>query len=394
MKVAVLLAAPWIPGSVDMTEYLRMLRRMGHESLMICLDRSEGPAGFEVHAENRATLEDPAFYSRLKLDAVIAFTWFNNPLIVLAIKKAGAKVLIRGDSDGLLSIRDFPLHHTRVRLSGAQGLIERLTGCKHLLQRYLFDHAREDQYRLNSIADADVSVVETAAAAKNVAAFLEKHNRPDLIERLKVVPHFVADGFLNQPVPVTRSNSVVAIGRWEDPQKNAALLCGTIQLHLTKYTDTQFRIIGPEKGRTEFEPLTSRFRQVTFVGPQNATGVREHLANARILLSSSRWEGSPVVGNEALAMGVTVVGTPIPAFVDIANHGGYATVATSHSPTALATALEKEMAAWQTGQRDPLKISEYWRPKLSSELVIGELVRLVLGHRRVFRPELELLQVR
>jgi len=387
MKVAVLLAAPWIPGSVDMTEYLRVLRRMGHESVMICLDRSQGPAGFEVYAETRATLQDPAFYQHLKLDAAIAFTWFNNPRIVSAMKKAGVRVMNRGDSDGLLSIRDFPAHHIRVRLSGARGLVQTLTGVKHLLQRYFSEYRNEDRYRLDSLADTDVSVLETAAAADHVKAFLQKHHRPDLIERLKVVPHFVADGFLTEPVPTARDNSVVAIGRWEDPQKNAPLLARTIEIHLQKHPSAKFFIIGPEKGRSEFDRLTTKHPQAVFVGPQNAAGVRKYLSTSRILLSSSRWEGSPVVGNEALAMGATVVGTPIPAFIDICNRGSYGAVATAHSPHALAAALESEMSAWETGKRDPRAIAEFWRPQLSSEVVIGELLRLVLGTQRSVRTE-------
>jgi glycosyltransferase involved in cell wall biosynthesis len=398
MKIALLLAAPWIPGSVDMTEYLRVLRRMGHDPVMICLDRSEGPAGFEVYAETRTVLQDPAFYLRLKLDAAIAFTWFNNPQIISAMKKAGMRTLIRGDSDGLLSIRDFPAHHIRVRMSGARGIMPRLTGVKHLLQRYLLEYRNEDQYRLDSLDQADVSVLETTAAADNVKAFLIKHNRRDLLDRLKVVPHFVADGFLTGPVAAQRDKAVVAIGRWEDPQKNAPLLAAAISRYLAKpqHKSTRFYLIGPEKGRPEFSSLTARHPQVEFVGPQNPASVRRYLACSRILLSSSRWEGSPVVGNEALAMGATVVGTPIPAFVDICNRGEkrgeFGRVAAGHFPAALSLALETEMDAWEMGGRDPRAISEFWRPQLSSETVVGELVRLLLADDRAAQrpPQLAL----
>jgi len=166
MKVAVLFAGPWIPGSVDMTEYLRQLRRLGHESLMICMDRSEGPPGYTVVVGDHSSLHDPAFYQRLHLDAAIAFTWFTYPGIISAMKKAGVRVLARGDSDGLLSIRQSPAHYIRAQMSAAKGAINSLIAARHLVQRYFFKYRQEDQDRLDSLAAADISVLETADAAR------------------------------------------------------------------------------------------------------------------------------------------------------------------------------------------------------------------------------------
>ena len=379
MKIAVLLAAPWIPGSVDMAEYLRQLNRLGHESMMICLDHSKGPAGFDVMTGDQHALEDPDFYLPLKLDAVIAFTWFNCADIITAIKHAGVNVLIRGDSDGLFSIHQFLAHHIRVRMSGTRGLMSRAAGIKHLLQRYLRSYQMEDFNRLGSLIATDVAVLETEEAARNVEGFLRRCKREDLIDKLTVVPHFVADDFLHAEIKRERGNSVVAIGRWEDPQKNAPMLAKAIEMHLSKNPQTQFHIIGGERGREEFAQLTTTYPQVVYVGPQDAVGVREYLSNARVLLSSSRWEGSPVVGNEALAMGVTVVGTPIPAFIDICSRGPFGTASNNHSAVGLANALSSELKAWENGQRDPQAIADFWRPRLSSEVVVSELTRLILG---------------
>ena len=379
MKIAVLLAAPWIPGSVDMTEYLEQLRRLGHEPLMICRDFSNGPAGYRVESGDQQTLESPEFYKPLKLDGVIAFTWFNSSEIIRAIKQAGVNVLIRGDTDGLFSIRQFPAHHVRVRMSAAWGLVSKAAGIKHLLQRLCYQYRIEDLARLGSLEATDVAVVETHEAAKNVRRFLKMQKRDDLSEKVKVIPHFVADEFLNAPLRTQRADMVVAIGRWEDPQKNAPMLTRAIEMHLEHWPATEFNIIGGERGRAEFADLTNRHSQVKYVGPLDAAGVRGYLSNARVLLSASRWEGSPVVGNEALAMGVSVVGTPIPAFVDICNRGEFGTVAKNHSARALAGALATEMHAWEAGRRNPNATAEFWRPMLSSEVVVGELVRLLMG---------------
>ncbi len=379
MKIALVLAAPWVPGSVDMTEYLRQLERLGHEPVLICLDRAAGKTEYPVIAADRETLKSPGFYERLKLDAAIAFTWFNEPWMVAAMKKAGMTVLTRGDSDGLLSIRQFPAHHYRVRMSAAKTMGGTFTAAKHLLQRYLLQYKREDTDRLNSLAWSDLSVLETAQAAEHVASFLTRYDRADLISRLKVVPHFVADEFLTCDVKTTRSDCAVAIGRWEDPQKNAPLLAAAIEIHLNYRPATRFYIIGGEAGRSQFDELTGKYPQVVYTGPQNAAGVRRYLADARVLLSASRWEGSPVVGNEALAMGATIVGTPIPAFIDICRRGDFGKYASRHYAEALAAALAQEWSDWDLGRRDPVAISQYWRPLLSSKVVVSKLVQLLKG---------------
>src|ERR1700683_1664531 len=229
MKIAVLLAAPWVPGSVDMTEYLRVLTSLGHRSMMICLDRSFGPPGFEVEAVDQRTLEDGMFYRRIGVDAVIAFTWLKEHKIIDAMKSAGVRVLLRGDTDGQISVRHFPAPHFRVRMSATKGLWSRLGAIKHWTQRYLFDYRLEDRDRALCLAAADAIVLETAEAAQNVVHFLRQQGQLDIASRLHVAPHFVAKEFLEVEVPARRSPSVVSIGRWEDPQKNAPLLCRTIE---------------------------------------------------------------------------------------------------------------------------------------------------------------------
>jgi glycosyltransferase involved in cell wall biosynthesis len=377
MKIAVVLAGEWIPGSVDMTEYLKQLNALGHESLMICCDKSEGPADYETHAVDRPTMQDPGFYRNLKIDAAIAFTWFTHPLILTALKQAGVRTLLRADSDGMISFRQFPAHHIRVRMAGEHDIRGRVRAAKHLLQRYLVGYKEEDRCTLGSIEQSDLVVLETQQAANNIFDFLDRQHREDLKSRITVVPHFVADEFLNADLTETRDDTVVAIGRWDDPQKNAGLLSAAIDLHLSQKPSTKFFIIGSERGRAEFASLTRKCPQVTYTGPQNATGVRQHLSRARVLLSASRWEGSPVVANEALAMGCTVVGTPIAAFVDICANTGFGTVARSHAPAALARALRLELQAWDANQRAPIAIAAHWRPLLSSQRIVTTLADLL-----------------
>ncbi|MGD0137552.1 MAG: glycosyltransferase [Tepidisphaeraceae bacterium] len=386
MKIAVLLAGPWIPGSsVNMAEYVRVLRSLDHEAMLICLNRSEGRADFPIECVDYPTLEDPAFYRRLRLDAAIAFTWINSPGVIWAMKDAGMRVLLRGDSDGMISIRCFPRHYFRAWMSGTSGIIQRGRVIKHWLEHYFLTHGIEDGHRLSCIAGADVTVLETAEAARHIARFLATQHRSDLAPRLKVAPHFISGEFLTGDVPKNRQESVTCIGRWDDSQKNAPMLARAIELHLSRQPQTIFNLIGNEGPQDVLASLARKYPQVNYMGAQKPAEVRRILASSRVLLSASRWEGAPLVANEALAMGATVVGTPIPAMVDVVSQGDYGTVARRHSAPALAAALHSELTAWKDGRRNPVAIAAYWRPQFSPDTVVSRLIDLLVPSQRASR---------
>jgi glycosyltransferase involved in cell wall biosynthesis len=63
-------------------------------------------------------------------------------------------------------------------------------------------------------------------------------------------------------------------------------------------------VIAGGRGEALFSALGGRVRYVGAIANEEVVSV---YARARVLLSSSRWEGRPVAANEALAMGCTVV---------------------------------------------------------------------------------------
>jgi hypothetical protein len=102
--------------------------------------------------------------------------------------------------------------------------------------------------------------------------------------------------------------------------------------------------------------------------------VAETLSRARSILFSSRWEGCPHSAMEALVLGATVIGTPIPSLVSWTEDERFGRVASRARPRALARAMLEEMAAWDVGARDARAIAAHWRPRLDPAEVCRRLL--------------------
>jgi glycosyltransferase involved in cell wall biosynthesis len=168
-------------------------------------------------------------------------------------------------------------------------------------------------------------------------------------------------------------------GRWYDEQKNAELLARTITKVVAQQGDLQFVIAG--KGSKEiFGDLAAQFPdRVLLPGVVPASEMLPLLNSCRFLLSSSRWESHPIGALEAVCSGCTVVATPIPGFLDIADGGRSGTIAESHRAEALARATLVENAKWESGERNPLQIAEHWRKIVNNRVVAGGMLQAALA---------------
>ena len=101
------------------------------------------------------------------------------------------------------------------------------------------------------------------------------------------------------------------------------------------------------------------------------------MRNSKIFLMSSRHESFGIAAAEALCAGCSVVGPPHIPSVPWFCGSDSGTVATTYSKTGLGDALEAEASAWETGMRDPLKISANWHSRVGAEAVARQLVSLL-----------------
>src|SRR5579863_4055520 len=107
-RVGIVLITPWWRGSIDHEGYAEALRGLGYEPILYCTENRFGKAGFavaEVSSEQRCRSD---FWRSQRLDAAIVWNWLHGAGLIRALKAAGAKVILRADSDGYASDRVYP----------------------------------------------------------------------------------------------------------------------------------------------------------------------------------------------------------------------------------------------------------------------------------------------
>jgi len=232
----------------------------------------------------------------------------------------------------------------------------------------------EDLTALESIRNCDVVSICHGEGARHLRRFLAYYGEEALGERLVVVPFTIGASYLVCPVPETKDDRVVAVGRWDDPQKNAPLLAAALARFARRRPQTEVVLFGAGGGPF-FRELAERFKNVRYAGTCRQEELARTLARSRVFLGTSRWESGPMAVTEALALGATIVGNPIPSYRSYTEDGRFGTVAPRSTPRSVARALERELQIWDQGGRDGRWIAAHWRPRLMPE----ELCRRLLA---------------
>ena len=392
MKIAIVIPTAWYSDnpskfSVDLGLYIQAITDSGHEPILICGQNSVYDVSYPVLSATLEEIEQEQFWRDLSLDVAIVFTWLRHPKILRALGSAKVYTVSRADMDGQLSVRVFPLHHYRMTMNGLRNPWDKLRNFRHWVRRYIKLSRQADQEVIDSIVAADAIMIETTTAKRRLEQFLTYYRMTELREKIFVQPHYVADDLLSCDVVTTRLNKIVAIGRWEDPQKDAILMSAALDIYLAKRPDTKVVLIG-SNGAEVFASLLKKYQNVHCIGVIPRADIRQHLSDCRILLSTSLWEGAPVSASETLSLGGTVVGPAIPGIEGFCLTGQFGNVSMSRRPVHVVQAIEEEMAAWENGERNPEEIANHWRPKLSAINSIKQIVQMATQHQHSTPPTL------
>jgi hypothetical protein len=350
--------------SVRFEHYLLGFSNLGHEAFAVA-PRAQ-LEGFTTQAYACETLDDlrnPSFWRVLNPDIAVVITWLGHTEILQALRPSCKYIVSIADSDGQVGARAHP-GATLCRMVGQhQSLLNKIRATKFWLQQYLYLWKTLDQQKIASISASDIVVVCNSVAKTHLLRFLDCHKADEqLKDKIVIAPYPVASCFLNDNIPRQRKDRIVAIGRWESPQKDAPLLAKVLTHVLHARPHTEAYVLG-SGGEVVFQSLRNTTRRFHYLGVKPPTEAAQILAESRCLLLTSRWESGPIVANEALCMGCSLVGPKcISSLSSYCGAGPFGTVSNSRSAEDLAGCLVKELQAWDQGLRDPVASATYWRP--------------------------------
>jgi glycosyltransferase involved in cell wall biosynthesis len=377
-RIAVVINSRWRRyASIDFGGYCDALLLLGHSPVLVCHANERGDQAFPVIEAAPDQMQDERFWQKLNIEAVIFFNWLRASTIVAAMKQAGLSVISRGDTDGHASAKVFPLAAWLALEDGTDNLLISLRKAKIWLNRYLNRSPAEDRELLETIDATDAVAIECDKAAANLGRILAHYRRSDLSKKVHTIPHSVGEDILAEQINLgARPNAIICGGRWDDPQKDALLLASALHLLLRRHTGLQALIIGPGGDRF-FQPLVNQYQRVTWLRQVDHCRMASLLANSRVILSTSRWEGYSIIALEALCMGCTLVAPSLPGFVSMVENGRFGTIAGKRRPVSIMQATEKELELWDQGRRAPAEIAAIWRSRTNNQTVVTELLSLI-----------------
>lgn len=330
-------------------------------------------------------LESPAWWSELKLNGLVFYTWGQARFakMVKAASQAGIKVAQVSDMQGIMS----PLSDWKSHLMAETSHYWYEPRWKQIcrtLAKVPYSHTvrliQRDLPFARAIVAGDVFLASTPLAAERFRTF----TRRLVGEELSCKVHFV-------PIPVNfhfhfsetdeKRDEVISVGRWDSVQKRTPLLIDTITLALKKNDRCVFRIFG------KTTPTITSWRnnlcgehrsRVHLEGiVDNATLAAAYRA-AKVMLVSAAYEGCHNASAEAICSGATVVGCRSPFLGAIEWHASRNSgrIADVPSAEALCNALQQELASWDCGQRAPVAISKSWAADFHPDRVAKRILEL------------------
>ena len=138
---------------------------------------------------------------------------------------------------------------------------------------------------------------------------------------------------------------VLAVGRLSPEKAYDVLLRATAEL-ARRGVDLELVIAGDGPERDSLVALASQLGvtdRVTFRGWLKPDAVREEMLEATVLAQASHIEGLPTVVEEALALGLPVVGSRVGGIPELLDQGACGTIVTPGDVAGLADALQAQL---------------------------------------------------
>jgi len=358
-------------------QYVKGLRSLGHDPVIVCSADAAEEFEAPLHTcESRDRFTNPGFWHEVGAEVAMIVTWHRMAEVLAAMGEAGTTTIALSDTDGQVSDRVFPAATLRQTMFRQTSKTKQLRALSGWIRNYLAAHWAEvtlEEEILQSTRFSDALVFGHREGKRHFETMLQRFGADELSSRLTVVPFTIGQAYFDCPVPAEKEDLIVAIGRWGDPQKNAGRLAAALSTLLARRPRTAVELFGVD-GAPFFSDLVNRYPSVSYRGTASPDVLARSLAEARSIVFASHWEGCPHAALEALAMGATVVGTPIPALISWCEGERYGRISGRRRSGSLARALDRELQAWDDGHRDCRAIASAWRQRLEPREVCRQLL--------------------
>jgi len=269
--------------------------------------------------------------------------------LIQKAKKMGHKVIIKADTDG---------HLVRKLWNPFSDEMYGVLRSSHINLKPLFKHWLRlldlpRWARNRGLYEVDYIILESMNAYK---IFLKAF--PELVDKLVMLPN---GAFFKEKdeISLSKENQVIAVGRWDDSeQKNPELLFKVINIVAQQKLDWKFVIIGKydDHVQTLYDKLDRRVRDtVQLMGAIEYNQTLEYMKRSKIILNTSRWEGFPMSGIEALSQGCSIACTPTGMSMQTGD-GLLGNCTIGSNPHDLAQAVMLEMRFWEMSIRNSEEI--------------------------------------
>jgi glycosyltransferase involved in cell wall biosynthesis len=353
----------------DMGLVVRTLRAMGYDAWLVALYHPEQTPGPDKPVI-RATVQelgDPAWWQKQGPDAMILNTWAapRHEAMRTAALSLGKPLVEKLDTDGIkspkLGLFLFFIHEVFRYKYSDSWYVKAATVIRAIVRTsviYLFP-ALMDRRMIDGMSRVQVFAAETPLAVARVKRFLRLYQALPL-PRVVTIAHPVNTTEMRLLPGDCKENVVVAVGRWNDAQKDWPLLFAIARRFLSIRPDWKIVVIGrlpclSEKDRRELVSLENR---LILSGPLEHQQLSDWNRKAKIYLMTSYYESFNIAAAEALCCGCSVVGPSQIASSSYFASRESGTPSYQRSPDHMTDALIAEVDEWGTGQRDPAKISQ------------------------------------
>jgi glycosyltransferase involved in cell wall biosynthesis len=405
----------------------RGLQAIGIESRAVMPGERMPEDEADLIRSDDANLESAEWWRSQQLDGVVLYAWGRPRFrkVAAAIRNAGIFLILNQDSAGMVSPRVGWHEWLRAQwIYGGQGrnAAAWMRFLKLAIRGMTVELLLSDRLRGHHLSHGHVIACVSPVAVERYRRLCRAYGGDGMANRVKLLPHSVEPMFgmaenshpgcfgvrASSLDPVTepldcrqdarsprqagslssksrKNRQVVCVGRWQDSvQKRTWLLMAVLDRLMQSDADVTIVIAGKATDEMKnWHAALDEGRQcrVRLAGMTERQGLAELLESSQVFYSPSAYESFGIAAAEALCAGCSVVAgrsLTMPSFEwFVAECSGR--LAERDDVDGHAAALRTELAAWNGGQRDALRISDIWCERLHADKVAERVVEMIKG---------------